>query len=123
MEAPSKKFVSKDKVIGKQVIDNRGVVVGTVKDLAVSVGENVVEAAITVTLRGGEETTVPWLNVKAAEDVVLLDKEVEVSRTVPMPPTVTHQISTIGTLKNCSHCGATLIPRAKFCPKCGKSTR
>ncbi|MCX8183138.1 MAG: PRC-barrel domain-containing protein [Crenarchaeota archaeon] len=75
-------LIRKDKIIGLQVYDKRGRYVGTVKDIGFVLGENLV--GIVVVGRDNREMEFIWSEVDAAEDIVILKKEV----TVPAVPPV-----------------------------------
>jgi sporulation protein YlmC with PRC-barrel domain len=107
-------FVPAQKFIGMQVIDSKGSAVGTVKDLGVNVIEK--KFNLIVSTRAKSELQVSWEDIQSVVDVVLLRKEIEVPKVaesvpapVPPPP-----------MNNCSNCGTSVVPTAKFCPKCGR---
>jgi sporulation protein YlmC with PRC-barrel domain len=100
-----RKFVPREKLLGMQVIDPQGKIVGKIKDIAFSIGEG--EIALVVETKAGAEMQVLWKDVKSAEDVVLLEKTVE----IPAPPAPQTTI--------CLNCKATIPAKARFCPKCG----
>jgi len=113
---PEKKaeFVPTQKIIGMQVIDSKASSVGSVKDIGVNVLERKIN--LTVMTKAGSELQVPWDDVQSIVDVVLLGKEIEVPKApeatrVPTPPSPP--------MNNCPNCGASVIPTARFCPKCG----
>ncbi|MEM3646813.1 MAG: PRC-barrel domain-containing protein, partial [Thermofilum sp.] len=72
-----------DKIIGLQVYDKRGRYVGTVKDIGFVLGENLV--GIVVVGRDNREIEFIWSEVDAAEDIVILKKEVTVPAAPPAP--------------------------------------
>jgi sporulation protein YlmC with PRC-barrel domain len=115
---PEKKgeFVPAQKFIGMQVIDSKGSAVGTVKDLGVNVVEK--EFNLIVTTKTRSEVQVTWEDIQSVLDVVLLRKEIELPKTtepgVPPPPPP---------MNNCPNCGTSVIPTAKFCPKCGNKLK
>ena len=102
----SKLFVSRENIIGKQVIDQKASVIGKVKDVAFSVGGEKVEVALIVDA-GGEQLTVEWSSVKAVGDVVLLNKELEVK---PKPKLE---------YATCPKCGYQNKQDARYCASCG----
>ncbi len=76
-------LIRKDKIIGLQVYDKRGRYVGTVKDIGFVLGENLV--GIVVVGRDNREMEFIWSEVDAAEDIVILKKEVAVPAAPPVP--------------------------------------
>lgn len=78
-------LIRKDKIMGLQVYDRKGRYVGTVKDIGFVLGENLV--GIVVAGRDGREIEFIWSEVDAAEDIVILKKEVNIPA-VPTPKKV-----------------------------------
>jgi len=76
-------LIRKDKIIGLQVYDKRGRYVGKVKDIGFVLGENLV--GIVVVGRDNREMEFIWSEVEAAEDIVILKKEVTVPAAPPAP--------------------------------------
>jgi sporulation protein YlmC with PRC-barrel domain len=110
-------FVPAQKFIGMQVIDSKGSAVGTVKDLGVNIVEK--KFNLIVTTRARSEIQISWEDIQSVLDVVLLRKEIEVPKTaepVPTPPPPPP-------MNNCPSCGTSVIPTAKFCPKCGSKLK
>lgn len=62
--------VTKDKLVGMKVIDSKGFVVGTVKDIGFTVGK--VGISLNIEDQEGELREVSWEDVQAAGDFVLL---------------------------------------------------
>jgi len=116
-----KKIISGQKLFGMQVIDVKGTLVGTVRDVGVDVDEK--QLILFVTTRAKTDVEVTWSSVQSMEDVVLLSKEIEMPLTPgpvqqppsPPPPPVTKTI--------CPKCGFAPPEHAKFCPKCGGNLR
>jgi len=106
-----KKFVPFQKIVGMQTIDLKGTLVGTVRDVAVNVTEK--EMALIVATRGKTDMEIPWSQIQSIEDVVLLNKAVEVPA-LPTPPSLGPPATA-----TCPNCGAAIPAHAKFCPKCG----
>ena len=107
-------FVPAQKFIGMQVIDSKGSAVGTVKGLGVNVVEK--KFNLIVSTRAKSELQVSWEDIQSVVDVVLLRKEIEVPKVAesvpaPFPPPP---------VNNCPNCGTSVVPTAKFCPKCGR---
>lgn len=105
--------IPREKLVGMQVVDTTGSIIGSVKDLAVTVGEG--RIALIVTTSAGSETEISWKDVQAVKDVVLLAKSVE---TPPIAVSVLQQPSR-ATEVSCFRCGAKMLSTAKFCGKCG----
>jgi len=70
MAKQEKKAVTKDKLVGMQVIDGEGNSAGTVQDVAFTVGR--VGMTLVVQSKKGETKEIPWENVQAAGDYVVL---------------------------------------------------
>jgi sporulation protein YlmC with PRC-barrel domain len=68
-----KKAMTKDRLIGMQVIDSEGNNVGTVQDLAFTVGK--VGMTLIVTTKKGETKEIPWEEIQAAGDFVILKQQ------------------------------------------------
>ena len=66
----SEKPLTRDALVGMQVVDAKGVLVGKVKDLAFSVGKTGI--ALTVETEDGEIRTIAWEDVQAAADFIIL---------------------------------------------------
>jgi sporulation protein YlmC with PRC-barrel domain len=88
----SEKPLTRDALVSMQVIDAKGVLVGKVKDLAFSVGKTGI--ALTVENADGKAQTIPWEEVQAAADYIILK-----------PPTVQQSAQT---------------QTQPLCPTCGK---
>ena len=107
-------FVPAQKFIGMQVIDSKGSAVGTVKDLGINVVEKKFNLIVATKMRS--DVQVSWEDIQSVVDVVLLRKEIEIPKApeptaIPAPPPP--PIST------CPSCGTSVVPTARFCPKCG----
>ncbi|MBO3799477.1 MAG: PRC-barrel domain-containing protein [Candidatus Brockarchaeota archaeon] len=76
-------LIRKEKIIGLQVYDKKGRYVGTVKDIGFVLGENLV--GIVVVGRDNREMEFIWSEVEAAEDIVILKKEVAIPTATPPP--------------------------------------
>ena len=64
------KALTKDRLIGMQVIDSEGNNAGAIKDIAFTVGK--MGMTLIVHTEGGQEVEVPWEQIQAAGDYVLL---------------------------------------------------
>jgi sporulation protein YlmC with PRC-barrel domain len=69
------KGVTKDKLIGMKVIDGKGYVIGTVKDIGFTVGKLGIN--LTMEDNEGEIKEIAWDEVQAAGDFVLLKPQGE----------------------------------------------
>lgn len=102
-----------------QVIDNKGSLVGNVKDVSVDFQNK--NLAFRVGTKARTELDMDWDDVLSVEDVVLLKKGVdlpsETPSTVAAPPPV------VQAMLICPSCGTSAPGHAKFCPKCGTSLR
>lgn len=76
-------LIRKEKIIGLQVYDKKGRFVGTVKDIGFVLGENLV--GIVAVGRDNREMEFIWSEVEAAEDIVILKKEVTIPIAAPAP--------------------------------------
>ena len=122
-----KKYLSRDKIVGKQVIDSNADIVGTVKDIVLDIGsKNVAFAVLTKT---GADITIDGESITVVGEVVLLNKPVElqispqieklsvserpqiIPQDIPRPPPTTGL---------CGACGYQNDVNSKFCIKCGK---
>ena len=65
-----KKAMTKDRLIGMQVIDSDGYDIGTVQDIAFTVGK--VGVTLIVETKKGETKEVAWDDIQAAGDFVIL---------------------------------------------------
>ena len=108
----AKKFLSRERMIGKQVIDSKGTIVGNVKDISVNLESK--EIALLIAARTGAEVDVPSDDVLQVGDVILLSKEIE------LPPLPEGAPPVLPTAPNkCAKCGHLNAPDSRFCIKCG----
>ena len=125
-----KKYLSRDKLVGKQVIDSTAMIIGNVKDISYNLEAK--EIGLTITTKSGEEITVPSSNVSNVGDIILLDKNIDSAKVLltvpsppinpPSPPTLTPQpIKEISTKTPglCSSCHFQNDTTSRFCIKCG----
>lgn len=68
--AKQEKALTKDRLIGMQVISSDGNILGTVKDIAFTVGK--VDMNLIVETKKGETREIPWEEIQAAGDYVVL---------------------------------------------------
>ena len=132
-----KNYLTKDKIIGKQVADIQAKIVGTVKDLSFDIVAK--QIAITITTKDGEDINVESEAVKAIGDIILLSNTIfELTKPTPAPqpstPTTVPEPSAPAppeppketttqdkptTAKGlCASCGFQNEPTNKFCIKC-----
>ncbi|MCS7136556.1 MAG: PRC-barrel domain-containing protein [Nitrososphaerota archaeon] len=131
--------LTRSQLIGKQVYNPDGTLVGTINDVELIIDRN--EVALQVQTKYRTVEYIPWTRVNAVGDIVLLKEKVEIQAPqappleVPKPvsQTVTEKLGGIGeSIKSlvkpsnvkCPSCGekATYIPQYKryYCYKCAK---
>ncbi len=115
-----KKAIPAQKMTGMQVIDTKGALVGTVKDVGIDLNEQ--KLVLIVTTRTKAEIEVTWSDIQSIEDVVLLSKEIE-TPAIPMSTSQVPPSSPAAAVTVCPTCKTTVPVHAKFCPKCGKPIR
>ena len=81
-----KKAMTKDRLIGMQVIDSDGNAAGTVQDIAFTVGK--VGMTLIVETKKGESKEIPWGEIRAAGDYVLLKPPTGQPQTYGPQPTI-----------------------------------
>jgi len=125
------KFLSKEQIIGKQVIDSGARTVGTVRDLTFDLVNR--EIALTVALNDQREFTVTSSEVVGVGDVILLNRVIDLATTPPavkraatVPPTAVKAAPTSAPPAEapakpglCKVCSFQNDEKAKFCIKCG----
>jgi len=79
-----KKAMTKDRLIGMQVIDSEGNDAGSVQDLAFTVGK--VGMTLIVESKRGDSKEIPWEQIQAAGDFVLLKPEAAHTQTLGAQP-------------------------------------
>ncbi len=105
-----------EQFISLQVIDTKGSLVGTVKDILVDFANR--EISIRVSTKNKGDMDFGWDDVQSVEDVVLLKKEVDISSQEETEADAT-KARTVKAALICPNCGASMPARAKFCSKCG----
>ena len=70
MAKQEKKAMTKDRLIGMQMIDGEGNAIGTIQDVAFTVGR--LGMTVVVQSKKGETKEIPWENIQAAGDYVIL---------------------------------------------------
>jgi len=113
-----KKAMTKDRLIDMQVIDGEGNIVGKVLDIAFVVGK--VGMKLIVETKKGENTELPWDDIQAAGDFVLLKPSSGAAPSVANQPSGSQQSQQ----QICPTCGEPLtwIPQYQrwYCYKDGK---
>jgi sporulation protein YlmC with PRC-barrel domain len=123
-----KKYLSKDKLVGKQVIDSEAVIAGKVKDMVFDLDSK--EICVTITTKTGEEVTVSGSDIGNVGDVVLVKRKIDLPEAVSTAPPVSTssplpsqgaEVSAASSLKPglCRNCSYQNDVTAKFCIKCG----
>jgi sporulation protein YlmC with PRC-barrel domain len=79
------KALTKDRLIGMQVIDSEGNNAGAIKDIAFTVGK--MGMTLIVYTEGGQEVEVSWEQIQAAGDYVLLKPMSGQTQTFGQQPT------------------------------------
>jgi len=100
------KSFRKEDVVGKTVIETSGTIRGEVKDVLFDLN-----GAITIVVEGkdGQDWQVPIRRVTGISDNVIVGSE----------PTTTATPS--GSGASCKFCGASMTPKERWCPSCGRS--
>ena len=127
-----KNFLSREKIVGKQVIDENGIIAGTVKDITFDLPRG--KMSIIMADDKGKETEISSDNVSAVGDVVLLtgsEKPVKAAMVSSKPTTPAAVVSAVppaplpqspktsaspGLCPNCNYQNET---DSHFCIKCG----
>ncbi len=128
--------LSRERIVGKQVIDSNGHILGSVKDIALDLKSKAF--SIRVTTRGGTEVGVQVEDIAASGDVILLNKPIIVPESPgsaqapppliqpapvqqPQPPTAPTPVvsAPAQTLGLCPSCGYQNDTSSRFCIKCG----
>jgi len=132
VEIMDTKFLPRDKILGKQVIDSRGMIVGNVKDLSFDFETKGI--AITVNTSLNTEIFIVGANIAKVGDVILLNKDINLIATPPVEevkpaatPTVeapqvppsAPSVSAPSKPGLCKMCGFQNDPNSRFCIKCG----
>ncbi|NWG08913.1 MAG: PRC-barrel domain-containing protein [Nitrososphaerales archaeon] len=93
-----KKSITKEKVVGMQVINGEGSLIGTVKDVSFAIGE--AKMFMVVEMKDGRTQEFPWEDIQAASDFVLLKPKPKIEAITPTP--------------------ASVASTQTLCPACGK---
>lgn len=116
-ETSQKRLIASQKLVGLQVIDVKGMLVGVVKDVGVDLAEK--QLVLFVTTKAKAEIDIPWSSIQSVEDVILLNKPAEIPSVPPPPPPPPLAPTVAPTTVSCPSCKSTAPAHAKFCPKCG----
>lgn len=81
--AKQEKAVTRDMIIGMQVIDSEGFLVGTVKDVAFMIGKTGI--SLSVESKKGETRNIAWEEIQAVGDYILLKPPVQSAATTVAP--------------------------------------
>ncbi len=100
------KPLTRDALVSMQVIDAKGLLVGKVKDLAFSVGKTGI--ALTVENEDGKTQTIPWEEVQAAADFIILKPQMTQQSTYQQTAQTTVQPQAQTTQPLCPTCGRPL---------------
>ena len=98
-----KKGLTKDRLVGMEVINSEGNKVGTVNDIAFTVGK--LGMALIVESQNGVSTEILWEEIQAAGDYIILKAK-------------TGQAQVAGTLQGTEQ--QTAQTQSKVCPTCGE---
>ena len=105
--------------IGLQVIDTKGSLVGTVKDISVDFANKAI--SVRVSTKNTGEMDFSWDDVQSVEDVVLLKNPVNLS--LDETEIDSAKGRTVQAVSICPNCSASVPARAKFCSKCGSDLK
>jgi sporulation protein YlmC with PRC-barrel domain len=126
-----KKVLTRDNLIGMQIINSEGYVLGNVKDVALVLGEP--DQAITIEDGKGKLNYIRWSDVAVAGDVILLKSggapaadALAVTQSFAqsyVPPVAQPYAQPVASpaiqASVCSRCGAELESGSAFCTSCG----
>ncbi|WP_455369386.1 zinc-ribbon domain-containing protein [[Eubacterium] cellulosolvens] len=115
MSEKQSKSIPTQKLTGMQVVDSKGAIIGSVKDLAIVPTNR--EILLLIETKDGNTLEISLSDVSSIEDVILLAKSEKKSLTPPLP--IQASVKTIA----CNTCGASLPAHAKFCAKCGSQLK
>lgn len=101
MSKQEKKAMTKDRLIGMQVYDSEGSLMGQVQDLAFTVGK--MGMTLIVGTKSGESQEIAWEDIQAAGDIVVLKPKGSQAATTPTVTQATQPVQT----------------QAPICPTCG----
>jgi sporulation protein YlmC with PRC-barrel domain len=99
-----KKAITKDRLTGMHVIDSEGNEAGTVQDLAFTVGK--AGMTLIVETKKGETREIPWEDIQAAGDYVILRQSASQTPSYGTQPTIQQSQQT--QTPTCPTCGGPL---------------
>jgi len=117
-------YMKREELVGKSVISDRAVIIGTVKDLAASTDGKIGLHVTRKSVSGSEEVIISSDEIQAMGDVILLkpiapSSVKEFSRSQQsMPPPLPGGIPQ---MRTCNRCGYGNGANSRFCIKCGMS--
>ena len=91
MAKQEKKALTKDRLIGMQVIDSDGNGVGTVTDIAFTIGK--VGQTLIIQTKRGDSKEVSWDEIQAAGDFVLLKPSASQAQTSAFQPSMQQPVA------------------------------
>jgi len=102
-----KKAMTKDRLIGMHVIDSDGNEAGTVQDIAFTVGK--VGMTLILETKKGDTKEIPWEDIQAAGDYVILRPSTSQAQSYVSQPTIQQSQQTQTTqTPTCPTCGGPL---------------
>ena len=115
MEKRQKQPLTKDRIVGMQVVDADGYFVGKVKDISLCVGE--MDQALVIETNEGEGEIHRWSEVSGAGDLILLRPSAPAQSAGYA--SAREPVASAAEQRHCGSCGAVLDPGAGFCGSCG----
>lgn len=107
-----KKALTKDRLIGMQVIDSDGNDAGTVQDIAFTVGK--MGMTLIVESKKGETREVPWEEIQAAGDYVILKPRTSQPQVVQPQAFGSQPTTQQAQTPSCPTCGGPLTYIAQY---------
>ena len=117
-------YMKREELVGKSVVSDRAVIIGTVKDLAASTDGKIGLHVARKSASGSEDVIISSDEIQAMGDVILLKpiapypiKEFSRSQQSMLPPLP----GAIPQMRTCNRCGYGNGVNSRFCIKCGMS--
>ena len=106
-----KKGMTKDRLVGMQVINSEGNMVGTVNDLAFTVGK--LGMTLIVESKKGDSTEIAWEDIQAAGDFIILKAKSGQTQAANTQQSTQQQPAAQAQSQTCPTCGGplTFIPQ------------